>query len=160
MRHDRNMKVVRCIPGPRTVTANGATVSAASYGSGGHGTKGIVDTLGWDWVRLEIRKQAGSAQKLSKVKVGFQSGAATLFASCSPLSGRTSGIVLSNVTASAAIWRVEINLAGYASRKRYMNTQATTSTTSGNVDVTAYLFRGEQVPPSTTGFTTSQTFFG
>jgi len=154
MRHDRNFKLVRMIPAPRTTVANGQTVSAATYGSGGHGTMGIVDTLGWDRALIEVSKQAGTAQKLSKLHLGMQSGPATLWASCTPLSGYTSGIVLSNVTASAATWLIDINLAGYASRKRYLNCKVTTCTTSGNVDVKCRLTRGEQFPPSATGYTT------
>lgn len=158
MRHDRNVKVVRMIPAPRTLTANGATVSAQTYGSGGNGLKGIVDTLAggveYDRVLVEISKQTGTAQKLSTVKLGMQSGAATLFASCTPLSGYTSGIVLSAITLSAVTYLIDINLAAYGSRKRYLNCKVTTCTTSGNVDVRARLIKGSQFPNATTGYTT------
>lgn len=152
MRIDRNMKFKRMIPGPRTVTANGATVSAKTYGSGGHATLGVVDTLGWRRMRVELSKSTGTAQKLSKFYLGFQSGAATLWASCTPLSGFTSGIVLSSITTSSVTYAWDINLAAYKNRKRYLNCKVTTSTTSGNIEVRAYELDGEQFPPSTTGY--------
>lgn len=154
MRIDRNMQVKRMIPSPRTTTANGQTVSAKTYGSGGHATLGVANTQGWRRCRVEISKSTGTAQKLSKVYLGMQSGANTLWASCSPLSGYTSGIVLSNITLSSVIYAFDINLAAYRSRKQYMNCKVTTSTTSGNIEVRIYELEGEQFPPSTTGYTT------
>lgn len=161
MRHDRNVKVVRMIPAPRTLTANGATVSAQTYGSGGNGLKGIVDTLAggveYDRVLIEISKQTGTAQKLSAVRLGMQSGANSVFTAacgCTVLSGYTSGIVLSAITLSAVTYLIDINLAAYGSRKRYLNCKVTTCTTSGNVDVRARLIKGSQFPNATTGYTT------
>jgi hypothetical protein len=153
MRIDRNLRMKRMLPSVRTTTANGQTISAATYGSGGHATLGVVDTQGWRRVRVEVSKQAGTAQKLSKLYLGMQSGATTLWASCSPLSGYTSGIVLSAITTSSVTYAFDINLTGYRSRKRYLNCKLTTSTTSGNVEVRAYELEGEQFPPSTTGYT-------
>lgn len=153
MQHFLNQKVVRAIPAPKTTTANGHTVSAATYGSGGNGLKGIVDTTGYDYAVIEIRKSSGTAQKLSKVKIGFQSGPTTLFASCTPLSGLTSGNILSaSPTTSGLMIGYGIALNQYSLRKRYMNTQLITSTTCGNVDVSVRLIRGDTFPPSVTGY--------
>lgn len=155
IRHDEDLKVVRLIPAPRMVTAAGVTASAATYGSGGHGTKGIADTLGWRRARIEIKKSSGSAQKLMWVKLGFQSGAATLYASCTPLSGYTSGIIFSGITTSGYARLFDIDLSSYSGRKRYINCQIRTCTTCGTVDVTCNLTNGEQFPPSTTGYAAS-----
>jgi hypothetical protein len=155
MRHDADFKIIRMIPHPRTTTANGQTVSAATYGTTGS-TKGTVDLRGWDRAQIIIEKQAGTAQKLSKVYLGTQSAATTLWASTTPLPGFTSGIVLSSVTTSAAQWLVNINLAELSNRKAFLNCKVTTSTTSGNVDVSVLLMRGKQFPPATTGFTSVQ----
>jgi hypothetical protein len=152
MRLDRAYRFKRMIPAPRTTTANGQTVSAASYGSGGHASRGIVDTLGYARVRITLSKQTGTAQKLSKFYLGMQSGAATLWASCTPLSGFTSGIVLSSITTSSVSYAWDINLRQYPNRKRYLNCKVTTSTTSGNIDVRAELLEPETFPPSTTGY--------
>lgn len=146
MRLDRAFRMKRMLPAPKTTTANGQTVSAASYGSGGHATKGILDTQGWGRVRIEVSKSGGTAQKLSKIKFGMQSGATTLFASCTPLSGYTSGVLLSGITTSAVAYAYDINLRAYRSRKRYLNCQLITSTTSGNVEVRAFLSEPEQFP--------------
>lgn len=152
MRHDENTKLIRMIPAPRTVTANGQSVSAITYGSSGE-TKGIVDVRGWDRARIEISKQTGTAQKAT-VRIGFQSAKTTLFVSATPLSGTTSGIVMNGVTTSAITNLVDINLANYSGLKAFLTCKVTTCTTSGNVDVKCHLARGEQFPPSTTGYTT------
>jgi hypothetical protein len=155
MRYDADFKIIRMIPHPRTTTANGQTVSAATYGTTGS-TKGTVDLRGWDRAQIIIEKQAGTAQKLSKVYLSFQSAASTLWASSTPITGFTSGIVLSSVTTSAATWLVNLNLAERSDRKAFLNTKITTSTTSGNVGVTCILTKGKEFPPGTTGFTTVQ----
>ncbi len=158
MRNDENFKLVRMIPAPRMVTANGVSASAATYGSGGQGVKGICDTFGYRRVRIHIAKSAGTAQKLSTLKFGFQSGAASLFASCTTLSGFTSGILASAITTSAWSKLIDIDLTNYAGRKRYLNAKLTTCTTSGTIEVSAYLTNAEQFPPSTTGYTVTQRY--
>lgn len=158
-RNDRFYRRRMLLPMVRTTTANGQTISAATYGSGGAtGTTGIMDLQGYRRVHVIVAKQAGTAQKLSKLKLGFQSGAATLFASCSPLTGVTSGIVLSSITTSRASYLIDIDLTAQSNLKRYLNCLLTTSTTSGNILVEAYGVDPEQCPPSTTGFTSVQTF--
>lgn len=152
MRHDENIKTIVMIPGPRTTTANGASVSAATYGTTGS-TKGLVDVRGWDRARIRILKQTGTAQKAT-VRLAFQSASTTLFVSATALSGTTSGIVMNGVTTSGIQNLYDINLASYSGLKAFLNCKVTTSTTSGNVTVLCDLVRGEQFPPSTTGFTT------
>lgn len=152
---ERNdFKVWTMIPMPRHETANGATSSAATYGSGG-GTagRGVVDTLGYDYIEFLFIKNTGTAAKCT-LRFAEQSGAATLFASATALTGGT----LSAVTASAVVYRFPV--INRASRKRYMNCKLTTSTTCGYSCVLAILRKGRIQPGGTTvgtiGVTTTQ----
>ena len=154
MRHDRNVKVVRMIPIPQ-LGAN-ATVSAGTYGSGGHGTKGIVDTRGFNRALIEVRR-GGGATKVKSVHIGFQSGATTLMASSTLLSGYTSGNWFTSSSTSQSVWLLDINLNSITNAKRYLNCKVVTSAASSiaKIDVTCRLTRGEQFPPSTTGYTST-----
>lgn len=156
MRQDQDIKWVNMIPAPRTTTANGQSVSAASYGTGGS-TKGIADIRGYRRAVVFVTKQTGTAQKAS-VRLAFHSGSSTLFVSATPLTGTTSGLVLDGVTTSAICNRYVLDLTKLASTLAYMTAKVTTSTTSGNVGVYCMLTNAEQFPPSTTGFTTSTNY--
>lgn len=159
MRHDEDLKVVRMIPIPRHETANGASSSAATYGSGGAtgNLRGIVDTLGYRRARIELRKSMTSAP--TTLRLAMQSGAATLFASAynasGSLSGYTSGKVFTQVAASGRTYVIDIDLSAYGKRKRYLNAKLTTCNTCGYNDVSCYLTNAEQFPPATTGYTTT-----
>lgn len=151
MRQDRRIRRWRMIPG---VKVTNTTASAATYGSGGNGTLGIVDTRGLSRVRIEVsRGKTGTASKIKSVHIGFQSGATTLMASSTLLSGYTSGNVFTSTTASGNIYAFDINLLTISNRKRYLNCKVVTSTTSNNICVDAFGTELEQFPPSTTGYT-------
>lgn len=158
MRWDRDFKLVRMIR--LSKTTSGAALSANAYGSTGS-TAGVVDTTGWDRCRLELSFQARTnttTQAVKTLKIGFQSAVSTLYASATVFSGLASGIVLSAKTSKCAIYAVDFALHNNGSRKRFMNCKYVYSGgTSGSVELRAYLYRGEQFPPSTTGFTALST---
>jgi len=148
MRRDRADKVIQMIP-TRKIT--NASVSAGTYGSGGNGTKGIVDTAGYDLVRVEVSHGVGNT-KLTKFHLGFLSAPNFAIASATLFSGLTSGIVLSNKTASQSVYGFDLYLPGIT-HKRYMTCKLTNSTTSCPFSVTARLRMANEFPPATTGFT-------
>lgn len=160
MRWDRDYKLVRMIPG---VKVTNTSASARTYGSGGHGTLGVVDTMpggvAYDRCRISICRNTGTASKVKSCKVFFQSGAATLCASAynasGALSGYTSGSWLaSSSTSGTMLGTLDVNLAGYSKRKRYINALVATSTTSNAIELRCELYRGAAFPPSTTGLGT------
>lgn len=153
MRLDRDMKIVRMIPLQRGSTTG---VSAATAGSGGHGTLGIVDTRGYNRCRVEVIRSTG-AGKLTSVLLAFQSGAATLFASALTGGGSltgTSGRVLNSTTATSFVRAFDINLAAHPARKRYLNCRIGQSlAASRSIAVHCILYQGETFPPAITGYT-------
>jgi hypothetical protein len=157
MRFDLRPKLVKMIPA-RKITSG--TVSAKTYGTGGHVNSGIVDTNGYDIAVVEISqgiKGGGTAQKIKKLCLGFQSGAASVFTAvcgCTVLSGLTSGAIISAKTATGVVHRAILNLNAGAQRKRYLNALLITSggaTSAGGVfEVRCYLHRPTAFPQAST----------
>ncbi len=164
MRHDDDIKTVAMIPGPRHETANGASSSAKTYGSGAvaGNLKGIVDTAGYRRARVRLIKSLTSAP--TSLRLFFQSGAATLCASAynasGALSGYTSGKVFSVVAVSGGQYLVDIDLTTYSKRKRYLNAKVTTCNTCGYPMVLCDLTLADTFPPATTGYTTTIRYAG
>lgn len=158
MRFDLRPKLVKMIP-DRKITS--ATVSAKTYGTGGHANSGIADLNGYDIAVIEVGQGIGLAHKIKKLCLGFQSGAATLFASTTVLSGLTSGAIITAVTTTGGVWRAIINLNAGAQRKRYLNCKLSVSgaaTSAGtSYHVYCYLHQGKAFPQASTstGYTTT-----
>ncbi len=158
MRFDLRPKLVKMIP-DRKITS--AVVSAKTYGTGGHVNSGVADTNGYDHAVIEVGQGIGLAHNIKKLCLGFQSGAATLFASCTPLSGLTSGAIITAKTTSGGVWRAIINLNAGAQRKRYLNCKLSVSgaATSAGVSyhVFCYLHRASTFPQASTatGYTST-----
>lgn len=157
MRHDKDYKLVRLVPLQKMTS--GTAVSAITAGSTGS-TVGEADTTGWARCRLEIafKARTNNACKIKTVKIGFASAASTLFASSTVFSGRASGIVVSAITTKCGCYAVDFALSTNASNKRWMNSKIVYSGgTSAEVELRAYLYKGEQFPAGTLGYTAAIT---
>ena len=158
----RDSKRKRLIPGAIV------SASAATYGSGGSALAvGVLDTKGYNRVFVEFFTRSGTsgASKLSKPRLAFQSGAATLMASAvaasGAISGYTSGRMFTSSTLSTLWVAFDINLRGVKcgttgiAAKRYLNAACTMSTAGSRpVTVMATLYNGEAFPPAAGATTT------
>lgn len=138
-----DLKVWRLIGTPRHETANGATTSAKTHGSGGNtGGIGICDRAGFDFALVIFARSMVNSTASTNWQLFHQSGAGTLCASATSIaSAGVNGLV--GASGNYHVYRVDLR-----DKKRYLNAKITTCGTCGYPDAWAILFNGNMFPPS------------